>query len=123
MRITHLSRTQENIAPMTGSSSLSGIWRLARIKMKVRLLIVYCLIISILAGFGIGAIWDRYLAPDTSAPDNLDYLIDSMEVARESHQDIVDNPERYCNWLKAGIDHRIWVENYEDILEILRDLK
>jgi len=103
---------------MTGSSSLSGIWRLARIRMKIALIVIGCFLV----GMGIGVAFGDSPV-DCSAPDNLDYLIDSMEVARESHQDIVDNPGRYCNWLKAGIDHRIWVENYEDILEILRDLK
>jgi len=86
--------------------------------MKIALIVIGCFLV----GMGIGVALDGSPV-DCSAPDNLDYLIDSMETARESHQDIVDNPERYSNWLKAGIDHRIWVETYEDILEILRNLR
>ena len=35
MRITHLSRTQENITLTTGLNSLRSIWRLARIEMRI----------------------------------------------------------------------------------------
>jgi len=103
---------------MTGLNSLPGIWRLARIKMKIALIVIGCFLVGMGIGVALGG------SPvDCGAPDNLDYLIDSMEVARESHQDIVDNPERYGNWIKGGVDHRIWVETYEEIIEVLKNMQ
>ncbi len=84
--------------------------------MRIALIVIGCFLVGM--GIGVGG------SPvDCSAPDNLDYLIAQMEVARETHQSIVDNPERWTNWVKAGVDHRVWVETYEDILEILRNLR
>ena len=124
MRITCLSRTRENITLMTGLNSLPGIWRLARIEMKgwsVILILTGLLVVGVGIGLILGSFLFGGVTQDTGA--DIDYLIAQMEVARETHQSIVDNPERWSNWFRAGIDHRIWVETYEDILEILRDLK
>ena len=84
--------------------------------MRIALILIGCFLVGMGIGVAIGG------SPvDCSAPDNLDYLIAQMEVARKTHQDIVDNPERWTNWVKAGVDHRVWVETYEDILEILEE--
>ena len=49
-----------------------------------------------------------------------DYLIENMEIARTTHQDIVDNPDRWTNWIKAGVDHQDWVNIYGQVIEVLR---
>ncbi len=53
----------------------------------------------------------------------LPYLIDNMEHARKTHQDIVDDPARFGNWVRGGVDHRVWVDIYEETMGILRSLE
>ena len=50
----------------------------------------------------------------------LPYLIDNMEHARKTHQDIVDDPVRFGNWVRAGVDHQVWVDIYEETIGILK---
>ena len=52
--------------------------------------------------------------------EDIGYLIVSMETARGYHQDIVDNPELYNNWHKAGIDHAEWVRIYDGVIRELK---
>jgi hypothetical protein len=53
----------------------------------------------------------------------IDYLIVQMERARKTHADIVVDPAQYGNWIRAGVDHQEWVEIYDDVIEVLSNLK
>ena len=53
----------------------------------------------------------------------LPYLIDNMDLARDTHQDIVDDLGRNRAWLKGGVDHQVWVDIYDEIIEILEAIK
>ena len=80
-------------------------------------LIVICFLVGMDIGVALGG------SPiGSSAPDNLDYLVLQMEWARETHQDIVDNPQRWSNWIKAGVDHGEWVEIYSQVIEVLKEI-
>ena len=93
--------------------------------MRIALIVIGCFLVGMGIGFALGVI---HVTPDAiDVPEieyitsqDIDCLIAQMEVARESHQDIVDNPERYGNRIKAGIDHRIWVEIYDEVILELR---
>ena len=64
--------------------------------------------------------WEPELYDKYGQEIDIDYLIENMEIARTTHQDIVDNPDRWTNWVKAGVDHQKWVEIYDQVLEVLR---
>ena len=88
-------------------------------KMK-HLFIIIILILALAVVFSIGydlASKDCGLTDEQRSA--LPYLIDNMEHARDTHQDIVDDPERWSAWIKAGVDHQVWVDIYDEIIEIL----
>ena len=64
--------------------------------------------------------WETELYDKFGQEIDVGYLIESIEIARETHQSIVDNPERWSNWVKAGVDHQDWVNIYDQVIEVLR---
>ena len=67
--------------------------------------------------------WEPELYDKFGQEIDIDYLIENMEIARETHQSIVDNSDRWSNWVKAGVDHQDWVNIYDQVLEVLRSKK
>ena len=65
--------------------------------------------------------WETELYDKFGQKIDIDYLILQMEWAKETHQDIVDNPWRHWAWQKAGIDHSEWVEIYDQVIEVLEN--
>ena len=89
---------------------------------QMRKFVAIALVVLVgLGSFAIGNwnIWGGGEVRGYNPPDNLDYLILQMEWARETHQDIVDNPWRHWTWQKAGVDHSEWVEIYDQVIEAL----
>lgn len=83
--------------------------------MRIALVLIGCFLVGMGIGVAIGGSPANPGAPDV----DIDYLIDNMEVARDTHQDIVDDPERWSAWIKAGVDHQIWVNIYDEVIEVL----
>ena len=50
----------------------------------------------------------------------LPYLIDNMEIARDTHQQFVDGNNAYSFWVEK---HQQWVDIYEEIIGILEVLE
>ena len=106
--------------------------------MKIALIVIGCFLVGMGIGVALGGSPVDCSAPDTTA--DIDYLISCMERARDSHQQFLDMPPvlevgpitinepatYYLNRISPYTtleDQQRWVEIYDDILEILRDLK
>ena len=85
--------------------------------------IAILIILAVLGGYCLGALVDKPVEESYCPSMNLDLVILNMEVARESHQRYVDDPEqRY--WIGSSQKQEMeWVRLYDMTIEILESLR
>jgi len=84
------------------------------------------IILAVAGGYCLGTLDEKSVEESYKPPITLNYVILNMEVARDSHQRYLDDPDYqyWLDWFGSSVEQEAeWVRLYDMTIEILEGLK